>query len=104
MSIKITVILVCLDDFYGGPFLSNPNLRSESSDGTRTNASSNRRTRSSEEVGTRIETNSISLAVARNSSSKSNDLPPKYEDETLPPSYDEALALALLTNNEIRSD
>ena len=104
MSIKMTVILVCMDDFYGGPFLSNPNLRSESSDGARTQASSSRRTRSSGEVGTRMETTSISLNVARHSSSKSNDLPPKYEDETLPPSYDEALALASLTNYEIRSD
>ena len=104
IPIKMTVILVCMDDFYGGPFLSNPNLRSESSDGGRTQASSSRRARSSDEVGTRQETTSISLAVARHSSSKSNDLPPKYEDETLPPSYDEALALASLTNNEIRSD
>ena len=104
MSIKMTVILVCMDDFYGGPFLSNPNLRSESSDGARNQASSSRRTRSSGEVGTRMETTSISLNVARHSSSKSNDLPPKYEDETLPPSYDEALALASLTNYEIRSD
>ena len=104
ISIKMTVILVCLDDFYGGPFLSNPNLRRQSSDGARTQANSNRRAGSSDEVGTRRETTSIIISVTRHSSSKSNDLPPKYEDETLPPTYDEALELASLTNNEIRSD
>ena len=97
MSIKMTLILTCIDDFYGGPLKWSTN-------GEPHEAISRRRTRPAGEIGTEMENISIQRATTCNTSSKTDDLPPKYEDETSPPSYDEALALASSIDNEIHSD
>ena len=97
MSIKMTLILTCIDDFYGGPL-------KWSTDRASNQATSRRRTRLAEEIGTEMENISIQRATTCHTSSKTDDLPPKYEDETSPPSYDEALALASSKDNEIHSD
>ena len=97
MSIKMTLILTCIDDFYGGPL-------KRYTEGATNQATSRRRTRSACEIGTEMENISMQPATTRHTSSKTDDLPPKYEDETSPPSYDEALALASSRDNEIHSD
>ena len=97
MSIKMTLILTCIDDFYGGPL-------KWSTDGEPYQAISRRRIRSAGEIGTEMENVSMQRVTTRHTSSKTDDLPPKYEDETSPPSYDEALALASSKDYEIHSD
>ena len=77
MSVKMTIILTSLDDFFGtGP---NPRIH----------------VNTNEEEG--------ALNTPARSAVKRDDLPPSYEEETMPPSYDDALVLASIQMKQIHS-
>jgi hypothetical protein len=107
MSVKMTIIITCLDDFFGGPkiYVQQSPGSTASSRGTATQSTAmavRSQLGSSNGESAREEETSVRLAFV-SPASKHDDLPPSYENEVLPPTYAEALVLASIEMPEIHS-
>ena len=106
MSMKMTVILMCTDDFFGDsrnfPLTRDDQATRRRLEGTEADNIASQ-ARSVEESDRYSDTSSTQHAFV-SPKVKIDDLPPSYEEGSLPPTYDEALVLESIEMIEIHPE
>ena len=106
MSIKMTIILTCLDNFYGDGikhYQTPTSSRPTTSDTTRTAALNPGTSEEGMVSSTETRTTATTQHIFIMPTGKNDDLPPSYEEEILPPTYEEAIILASKQTTKIHS-